>query len=49
MKKTKKTVAWYESPQVTTWRIVTEACIAASQTPGSVINDMWETEGEWAN
>ena len=49
MKKLTKPINGYESPQVATIHLVTEAvCIAASGSSDSSLDDMTESDGEWA-
>ena len=45
MKKVTKVIGEYKSPQLTTLELVAEQCIAGST--GSVLDDMWESDGEW--
>lgn len=46
MEKVTQAIFEYETPQLTTIEIITEQCLAGST--GSSLDDMWETEGEWA-
>lgn len=49
MKKLTKSTVGYVSPRVTTIQLATEAvCIAASGSSDSSLDDMTESDGEWA-
>ena len=49
MKKLTKPINGYESPQVATIHLVTEAaCLTASGSSDSILDDMTENGGEWA-